>query len=181
MRKILLGLSAIFVAGLLAFDMPYAADSKPGALSSEFAFEARVTVDKPLVVGQSSHGLRRVVPITGGTFAGPKIKGKIVPGGADWQFVRPDGVLEVLAKYTLETDDGVLISVDNRGMRHASPAVMERLTKGERVPGSEYYFRTAASFEAPLGSKYEWLNRAMFVGVAERHPDAAVIRFYKVN
>jgi hypothetical protein len=134
-----------------------------------------------LIVGPSSHGLRRVVPITGGTFSGPNIKGKIVAGGADWQFVRPDGVLEVLAKYTLETDDGVLISVENRGMRHASPAVMERLNKGELVPGSEYYFRTVAQFEAPLGGKYEWLNRAMFVGVAERHPDAAVIRFYKVN
>jgi hypothetical protein len=153
----------------------------PPALQTEFVFEARVTVDKPLVIGQSSHGLRRVVPITGGTFAGPNIKGRVVPGGADWQFVRPDGVLDVQAKYTLETSDGVLIMVENRGVRHASPAVMERLTKGENVPGSEYYFRTTAQFEAPIGSKYEWLNRAVFIGVAERHPDAAVIRFYMVK
>lgn len=177
MRKLF---SFLFVAVASAASA-YAADTKPTALQSEFVFEARVAVDKPLIVGPSSHGLRRVVPITGGTFSGPNIKGKIVAGGADWQFVRPDGVLEVLAKYTLETDDGVLISVENRGMRHASPAVMERLNKGELVPGSEYYFRTVAQFEAPLGGKYEWLNRAMFVGVAERHPDAAVIRFYKVN
>jgi hypothetical protein len=172
--------SFLFVA-VASAATAFAADTKPAALQSEFVFEARVAVDKPLIVGPSSHGLRRVVPITGGTFSGPNIKGKIVAGGADWQFVRPDGVLEVLAKYTLETDDGVLISVENRGMRHASPAVMERLNKGELVPGSEYYFRTVAQFEAPLGGKYEWLNRAMFVGVAERHPDAAVIRFYKVN
>lgn len=158
----------------------HAADA-PAAISSKFAFEARVTVDKPLVIGESSHGLRRVVPITGGTFAGPSIKGKVLPGGADWQYVRPDGVLEVLAKYTLQTDDGALIMITNTGMRHAPPAVMERLTKGEMVPGSEYYFRTTASFEAPAGGKYEWLNRAIFVGVAERHPDAAVIRFYKVE
>jgi hypothetical protein len=155
--------------------------AEPAKLETEFVFEARVQVDKPLVIGQSSHGLRRVVPIIGGTFAGPNIKGKVVSGGADWQFVRPDGVLDVQAKYTLETDDGVLIMVDNRGIRHASPAVMERLTKGENVSGSEYYFRTTAQFEAPVGSKYEWLNRAVFVGVAERHPDAAVIRFYKVK
>jgi hypothetical protein len=153
----------------------------PTTVQTEFVFEARVLVDKPLVIGQSSHGLRRVVPIIGGTFAGPSIKGRVVSGGADWQFVRPDGVLDVQAKYTLETDDGVLIMVDNRGLRHASPAVMERLTKGEMVPGSEYYFRTTAQFEAPIGSKYEWLNRAVFIGVAERHPDAAVIRFYKVK
>lgn len=158
----------------------HAADA-PAAISSKFAFEARVTVDKPLVIGESSHGLRRVVPITGGTFAGPSIKGKVLPGGADWQYVRPDGVLEVLAKYTLQTDDGALIMITNTGMRHAPPAVMERLTKGEMVPGSEYYFRTSAQFEAPAGSKYEWLNRALFIGVAERHPDAAVIRFYRVE
>jgi Protein of unknown function (DUF3237) len=150
-------------------------------VATEFVFEARVKVDKPLVVGQSSHGLRRVIPILGGTFSGPNIKGKVVPGGADWQFVRPDGVLDVQAKYTLETDDGVLIMVDNRGMRHASPAVMERITKGELVPPSEYYFRTTAQFEVPNGSKYEWLNKAIFVGIAERQPDAAVIRFYRVK
>jgi hypothetical protein len=173
---------AFFVVALVAAAAgAFAVETKPVVLQTEFVFEARVSVDKPLVVGQSSHGMRRVVPIVGGTFSGPNIKGRVVAGGADWQFVRPDGVLEVFAKYTFETDDGVLISVENRGLRHASPAVMERLTKGELVPGNEYYFRTVAQFEAPLGGKYEWLNRAMFVGVAERHPDAAIIRFYKVN
>ena len=172
-------LSAFFVAtAAFAADSPSAPNTAP---KTEFAFEARVTVAAPLVVGESTHGLRRIVPITGGTFAGPNIKGKVVSGGADWQFVRPDGVLEVLAKYTLQTDDGIVISIENRGMRHASPAVMERLTKGEHVPGNEYYFRTVAHFEAPRNSKYEWLNKALFIGIAERHPDAAVIRFYKIN
>ena len=153
----------------------------PPGVTTEFVFEARVTVDEPLVIGQSTHGLRRVVPITGGHFAGPGIKGRVVPGGADWQIVRPDGVIDIHATYTLETDDGGLIIVDNRGMRHAPPAVMERLAKGESVLGDEYYFRTVAQFEAPLGSKYEWLNRALFIGVAERHPDVAVIRFHRIN
>jgi hypothetical protein len=109
------------------------------------------------------------------------LSGRVIPGGADWQFVRPDGVLDISAKYTLETSDGVLILVDNRGIRHAPPAVLERMSKGEMVPASEYYFRTSAQFEAPLGSKYEWMNRAVFVGVGERLPDAAVIRFYRVD
>ena len=61
-----------------------------------FAFEARVTVATPQIIGQSSRGLRRVVPITGGTFEGPRIRGRVVPGGADWQVVRPDGVLSIV-------------------------------------------------------------------------------------
>ena len=148
--------------------------------ATEFAFEARVSVATPLVVGQSSHGLRRVVPITGGTFEGPNIRGRVIGGGADWQFVRPDGVLSVEAHYTLETSDGVLIVATNRGIRRASPEVMARLARGEPADPSEYYFRTTPEFEAPLGSPYEWLNQSVFVGVAERRPDAAIIRFYRV-
>lgn len=147
----------------------------------EFAFEACVAVAQPLIVGESSHGLRRVVPIIGGTFAGPNFNGRVLAGGGDWQFVRPDGVLEVHAKYTLETDDGILIAVDNRGIRHATPAVMERLTRGEAVDPKDYYFRTAARFEAPLNSKYNWLNRKLFIAVAERQPTAAIVRFFTIK
>ena len=150
------------------------------AAEMEFAFEARVMVQTPLVVGQSSHGLRRIVPITGGTFEGPNIRGRVIAGGADWQFVRPDGVLAVEAR-SLQTSDSVLIMVTNRGIRRAPQAVMERLGRGEPVQPSEYYFRTTAEFEAPIGSKYEWLNQSVFVGIAERRPDAAIIRFYRVR
>lgn len=178
--------SFLFAAVLAAGGHATAADSAPSPaappqLRTTFVFEARVTVDKPQVVGQGPYGLRRIVPILGGSFAGPAIKGQVLPGGADWQFVRPDGVIDIHAKYTLKTDDGTLIMVDNRGMRHGPPAVMERLGKGELVPGSEYYFRTVAKFEAPTGGKYEWLNRAVFISVAERRPDAAVLRFYRVD
>jgi len=71
--------------------------------------------------------------------------------------------------------------VTNRGIRRAPLAVMERLGRGEPVDPSEYYFRTTAEFEAPLGGKYEWLNQSVFVGIAERRPDAAIIRFYRVR
>ena len=151
------------------------------ALETEFVFEARVSIDEPLVIGQSSHGLRRIIPIKGGTVEGPGFKARVVPGGADWQFVRPDGALELLAKYTFETDDGVLILVENRGVRFAAPDIMERMARGEKVDPKDYYFRTTPQFEAPLNSKYEWMNRTIFVCTAERMPDGVTVLFYKVK
>jgi hypothetical protein len=157
------------------------AADKPGPVAStRFAFEARVAVAAPLVVGEAPHGLRRVVTITGGSFEGPRIRGRVVPGGADWQFVRPDGVLSVEAKYTLEASDGALIMVTNRGMRHGPPEVIQKLARGEAVDPSSYYFRTVAEFEVALDSPHAWLNRAMFIGVAERQASAAIIRFHEV-
>jgi hypothetical protein len=150
-------------------------------LQSEFVFEARIAVDKPIVVGDGPHGLRRVVPIAGGTVTGPKLTGTVVPGGADWQFVRPDGTLQIEAKYTLKADDGSLIMITNRGVRRGPKEVIERLAKGEQVDPALYYFRTSAEFEAPVGSKYAWLNNSVFVGVAERQAAAAVIRFFEVK
>ena len=150
-------------------------------LQSEFVFEAHVTVDKPMVVGDGPHGLRRVVPISGGTVTGPKLTGTVVPGGADWQFVRPDGTLQIEAKYTLKADDGTLIMITNRGVRRGPKEVIERLAKGEQVDPALYYFRTTAELEAPVGSKYAWLNNSVFVGVAERQAAAAVIRFFEVK
>jgi hypothetical protein len=150
-------------------------------LQSEFAFEIRVALDKVMIIGDSSYGLRRVVPIVGGTVAGANLNGKVVPGGADWQFVRADGAVVVDAKYTLQTDDGVLIMITNKGIRRGPKEVIERLTRGEKVDPKEYYFRTVAEFEAPRGSKYEWLNQSLFIGVAERQADAAVIRFFQLK
>jgi len=151
-------------------------------LRAELAFEARVLVDAPIVVGQGPHGLRRIVPITGGTVSGPRLQGKVLPGGADWQVVRAsDDVLEIEAKYTLETHDGVRIMVTNRGLRRGPKDVIDRLARGESVDPSLYYFRTTAQFEAPSDGPYAWLNQSIFVGVAERQADAAIIRFYEVK
>jgi hypothetical protein len=150
-------------------------------LQSEFAFEARVSVDKPIVVGDGPHGLRRIVPITGGIVTGPKLNGTVVPGGADWQFVRHDGTLQIEAKYTLKADDGTLIMITNRGVRRGPKEVLERLSKGEQVDPALYYFRTSAELEAPVGSKHAWLNNSVFVGVAERQAAAAVIRFFEIK
>jgi hypothetical protein len=151
------------------------------SLQSEFAFEARVSVSAPLTIGAGPHGFRRIIPITGGTVEGPKLRGRVVPGGADAQFVRPDGVLELEARYAIESHDGVLIMITNRALRRGAPELIDKLTRGESVDPSLYYFRTVAQFEAPLASAYAWLNQSIFVGVAERQPDAAVVRFYEVQ
>ena len=177
-RRDLIGSSLVAAATASAAE---GAAAGPAPVATRFAFEAHVTVDAPLVVGPATLGLRRVVPITGGTVKGPRLNGRVVPGGADWQFVRNDGVLVVEAKYTLESHDGVLIMVTNRGLRHGPPAVIERMARGEAVDPQEYYFRTVAEFEAPLASAYAWLNRAMFIGVAERTAQAAIIRFHEVT
>ena len=175
-RRTLIGSALAATAAVQAS----AAQKPESTARTRFAFEARVTVATPQIIGQSSRGLRRVVPITGGTFEGPRIRGRVVPGGADWQVVRPDGVLSLEAKYTLEASDGALIMVTNRGMRHGPPDVIEKLTRGEAVDPSRYYFRTVAEFEVALESAHAWLNRAMFIGIAERLPGAAIVRFYEI-
>ena len=95
--------------------------------------------------------------------------------------MRADGAVVVDAKYTLQTDDGVLIMITNKGIRRGPKEVIERLTRGEKVDPKEYYFRTVAEFEAPRGSKYEWMNQSLFIGVAERQANAAVIRLFQLK
>ena len=152
----------------------------PLALKTEYAFTARVQVDAPVIIGQGAEGLRRYVPITGGEVKGPMLSGRILNASGDWQVVRPDDVLALEAKYVLETADGVKISVVNRGLRHGPAAVIARMGRGEPVPPSEYYFRTAALFDAPRGSKYEWLNQTLFVATAEREANLVIVHFYRV-
>ena len=149
------------------------------SLASEQVLDIRVTVAAPLELGATPHGTRRVIHITGGSFSGPRLKGSVVPGGADWQVIRPDGVTELTALYEIKTDDGVLIHVTNRGLRHGPDAVMQRLARGETVDPSAYYFRTVPVFDAPAGP-YGWLNRAVFIGSGVRHPAEVQLRVFQV-
>ena len=151
----------------------------------EFICEVRAVVGAPAVVGQTTAGLRRIVDILEGTFEGPRMRGTILPGGADWQILRSDGVAELHAHYVLKTDDGVLVQVRNRGLRHGPEEVLKRMLievpgPAESVDPSEYYFRTAPVFEAPAGP-YEWLNRNVFVAMAERYARSVVIRVFRVG
>jgi hypothetical protein len=152
----------------------------PPAPGLVFAFELRADVGQPLEIGQVPRGRRRIVSILGGTFEGPGLKGRIQPGGADWQIIRPDGFSELDTRYTLETDKGQIVYVQNAGMRHAPPAIMERLLKGEVVDPSLVYFRTVPVFET-AAADLQWLTRAIFIGIGERHPTQVVIRFWRVE
>jgi len=145
----------------------------------QLVFEVRGALDAPVVVGDTPVGLKRVVPILGGTFSGPEMRGTIVPGGADWQYVRPDGVTVVEARYLLRTDDEVLIEVHNRGIRHGPAETMQRLAAGESVDPSEYYFRATPVLTAPAG-KYEWLNRNLFVCTGARYATAITLWIYRI-
>jgi len=147
--------------------------------SLSLAFELRVQVGPPLDVGPIPGGRRRIVPILGGTFEGSGMRGRVLPGGADWQIVRADGLGELDTRYTLETDDGKLIYVQNAGIRHASPEVTAKLMKGEPVDPSLVYFRTVPKFETSA-QELAWLMRSIFVGTGERYPAEVVIRFWKL-
>jgi hypothetical protein len=144
-----------------------------------FAFEIAVDVQAPLDLGQTQAGHRRIVAIAGGTVSGPKLTGRVLPGSADWQILRPDGAADLDARYTLQSEAGALIYVVNRGVRHGPAEVLARLNRGERVDPASYYFRTSASFETSA-PQYAWLTRAVVVGVGERYPDKVVIRFWEV-
>jgi hypothetical protein len=144
-----------------------------------FAFQAEVQIGAPLDFGETQNGHRRVIPITGGRVEGARLKGRILPGGADWQILRPDGAAELDARYTIQTDPGALIYVVNRGVRHGPPQVLERLNRGEPVEPGSYYFRSAATFETSA-EECIWLTRAIVLGVGERYPDKVVLRFWEL-
>jgi hypothetical protein len=167
------------LAGLAACVSAVAAQG-PAPPRLTLAFELRATVGPPMEVGDVAHGRRRIVPITGGTFEGPGIKGKVVPGGADWQLIRPDGFSELDTRYTLETDKGQIIYVQNAGIRHAAPEVMKRLLAGEAVDPSLVYFRTVPTFETS-SPELQWMTRAIFVGTGERYPNDVRIRFWRLE
>jgi hypothetical protein len=151
--------------------------ASPPAL--EFALELRAQLGPPLEVGTVPGGRRRIVQVLGGTFEGSGLKGRILPGGGDWQMVRADGLAELDTRYTLETDDGKVIYIQNAGIRHASPEVTARLMKGEPVDPSQVYFRTVPKFETSA-PELAWLMRSIFVGTGERYPSDVLMRFWKL-
>lgn len=145
----------------------------------EYLCDIDVDVGSIRDLGFVPHGRRRIIQILGGRVSGPRLDAQIVPGGADWQYVRSDGILELVARYSILTGDGVEIAVTNRGMRRAAPEIMERMSRGEPVDPALVYFRTVPVFEAPAGP-YEWLNRSVFVATAARLPDKVQIKVFEV-
>ena len=118
-------------------------------------------------IGAGPHGTRVTFPITGGSFEGDRLRGKVLPGGDDWTVKRPDGVVELDLRITLETDDGALIYMTSFGFRHGPPEVLAALARGESVDPSRYYFRTAPRFETSA-AQYGFLNRLIAISWGDR-------------
>lgn len=128
------------------------APQAPGQV--EHMWDAKVTIGEAFVLGESKYGIRVIIPITGGTFEGPKISGTVLPLGEDWQLYRPDGDTELYARYLLRTSDGHIIQVINRVLIHYSP---EEDNQGQ-------YIRSVIDLEAPNDSPYDYLNHSIFLG-----------------
>jgi len=143
-------------------------------------FRAEITLAPAQELGEAPHGRRRIIPITGGRVSGERLAGRVLPGGADWQVVRTDGVAELDARYTIETGDGALVYVSNRGVRHGPAEVIRRLAAGEAVDPALYYMRTTPWFETG-DERYAWLNRIVSVGTGERRADSVKLDFFEVK
>lgn len=149
-------------------------------MTLEPLLRAEVTLAPPQELGDSPLGRRRIIPITGGSFRGEKLAGRVLPGGADWQVIRSDGVAELDARYTLETDDRALIYVRNFGYRHGPAEVLQRLAAGEPVDPSLYYMRTTPRFETGA-ERYRWLNRLICVATGARRAAAVELEVFEVK
>jgi muconolactone delta-isomerase len=139
------------------------------------------TLGEPVDVGDTDSGHRRIVPLTGGTFTGPLLNGKLLPeASADWQIVLGDGTAVADVRYTLQTDGGDVLYVQSRGVRHGSAEVLARLARGEDVDASEYTFRTCTHIETAAGA-LDWLNKGVFVSVGGRQPSGVAYETYLVQ
>lgn len=146
----------------------------------EALFRAEILLAPAQELGAAPTGRRRIIPITGGSFAGARLSGIVLPGGADWQVVRADEVADLDARYTLETGDGALIYVRNRGYRHGPPEVLARLARGEPADPAEYYMRTTPRFETG-DPRYAWLNRLVCVATGARRAAAVELEVFAVE
>jgi Protein of unknown function (DUF3237) len=139
------------------------------------------TLGEPLDLGDLPTGRRRIVPLAGGTFAGPELNGWLLPGAsADWQLVLPDGTALGDIRYTLQTDGGALLYVQSHGVRHGGADVLERLARGEDVDASEYTFRTSTRIET-AEPELDWLNKGVFISVGGRQPGRVIYETYLVG
>jgi len=143
-------------------------------------FKAEIELAPPQELGAGPLGRRRIVGITGGRFFGERLSGRVLAGGADWQVIRADGVADLDARYTLETHDGALIYVRNRGYRHGPEEVLRRLARGENVDPGQYYMRTTPLFETG-DARYAWLNRIVCVATGARRAAAVELEVFEVT
>ena len=142
-------------------------------MNSRFLMTLQVSLAGAERVGAVPLGTRVIVPITSGNFEGPKLRGKVLPGGGDWTLLRADGVLELDLRVTLQTEDGALIHMTSFGLRHGPAEVIAALGRGERVDSSTYYFRTLPRFETG-DPRYQYLNRLLAVSIGDRRAEGPI-------
>ena len=148
-------------------------------IKTRYVFTITAHVDAVTLAGDVGFGVRRIIPITGGEVRGEKVNGKVLALGADFQFVRPNQLIELEAKYAFETDDGATVYVENKGIRFGPAELLEKLKRGEMVDPALIYCRTVPRFETGA-ENYRWLMESIFVGSAARHPDRVVIDVFMV-
>ena len=147
-------------------------------IQTRYVFTITAHIGGVTSAGEVGHGVRRIIPITGGEVRG-EINGKVCAFGADFQIVRPNEMIELEARYAFETDDGAVVYVENRGIRFGPVELLQRLQRGEPVDPKLIYFRTAPKFETG-SEKYRWLMQHLFIGSAARHADRDVIDVHQV-
>ena len=149
-------------------------------LNSRALFDISLSLHPVQNLGATPMGTRRIVPVSGGTFKGDRLKGFVLENAAaDWIVVRADGSVQLDVRLTLETDDGALIYMTYRGVRNSTPEVAERLARGDSVDPGEYYFRTSPFFETS-SEKYAWLNNIVSVAVGERLAAGVKYRVFEI-
>ncbi len=131
-------------------------------------------------MGAGRAGDRRIIPIIGGTVTGPKLSGRILNLGADWQTVFASGVAELDTRYAMETDDGATIEIRNYGYRHGPKEVVDAIARGEQVDPSSFYMRTHARLETG-DPRYEWVNKTLFVGTGTRMASSVQVDLYALR
>ena len=148
-------------------------------LPTKYVFTITANIGSVISAGDIGHGVRRIIPITGGEVRGDAVNGKVCAFGADFQIVRPNELIELEAKYAFETDDGAVVYVENTGIRFGPVDLLQKLKRGEPVDPELIYFRTVPKFETG-SEKYRWLMQNLFVGSAARHADRVVIDVHQV-
>ena len=148
-------------------------------LQTRYVFTITAHIGGVTTAGEIGHGVRRIIPITGGTVKGAGLNGKVCPLGADFQIIRPNELIELEAKYAFETDDGAVVYVENKGIRFGPVDLLQKLKRGEPVDPELIYCRTVPKFETGH-EKYRWLMENLFIGSAARHADRVVIDVHQV-
>ncbi len=151
----------------------------PIPMNLEHICDVAVKVAKPFEIGDVGTGERRIIDIQGGVLKGPKFNGKVLPGGADFQIIRPNGFTILEARYAIQAEDGALVYVENNGVRFGAPDVMAKIKRGEPVDPAQVYFKSVIRFET-AAAQYRWMMESMFVCSGQRKPDAVELSIYRL-